>query len=157
MHSASTINYTSTHIPMLSNSPHTKVKVIKYWLLSFSLCSKRERPQLCTAMMREVVSYYVHDGTGWPKNTSHISKVGCHMGGTYDAGFGFPDDLKGLAPIVFALLKMINICVDYDIIHNENKSKIIIFKLGRRVLFLTLKLMIKQSMSWIKLYILDCF
>ncbi|XP_063868172.1 uncharacterized protein LOC135104529 [Scylla paramamosain] len=41
------------------------------------------------------------------------SGVGCYMGGTYAGAFGFADDLKGLAPSVFALKKMISICVDY--------------------------------------------
>lgn len=45
------------------------------------------------------------------------------MDGTYAGAFGFDDDLRGLAPSMFTLHKMINICVDYVakyIIYNEN-------------------------------------
>uniref|UniRef100_A0A0P4VXS2 Reverse transcriptase domain-containing protein n=1 Tax=Scylla olivacea TaxID=85551 RepID=A0A0P4VXS2_SCYOL len=64
------------------------------------------------------------------------SGVGCYMGGTYAGAFGFADDLKGLAPSVFALKKMISICVDYasryDIVYNEKKSKLIVFHGNKR-------------------------
>lgn len=60
------------------------------------------------------------------------SKYGCYMGGVFAGAFGYADDLKLLAPSVFALHKMAQICESYaqkfDILFNAKKSQVIIYK-----------------------------
>ena len=59
------------------------------------------------------------------------SNVGCFMGRVYAGVFMFADDLKLLAPSVYALDIMLNICKNYasrfDVMFND-KSQLIIFK-----------------------------
>lgn len=60
--------------------------------------------------------------------------IGSHMGGPNAVTFRFADDLNGLAASMYALTKMINICVNYaakcDIIYNEKYAKLLYFILG---------------------------
>ena len=59
------------------------------------------------------------------------SNVGCFMGGVYAGIFIFADDLKLLAPSVYAMRLMLAICLQYakryDVKFN-NKSQLIVFK-----------------------------
>ena len=59
------------------------------------------------------------------------SSVGCFMGSVYAGIFLFADDLKLLAPSIYALNIMLNICMSYaarfDVLFND-KSQLIIFK-----------------------------
>ena len=61
------------------------------------------------------------------------SEVGCYMGGCYAGVFMFADDLKLLAPSVYALETMVATCLNYasryNILFNE-KSQLIIYNAG---------------------------
>ncbi|CAL4101184.1 unnamed protein product, partial [Meganyctiphanes norvegica] len=64
-------------------------------------------------------------------NELKASNVGCFMGGVYAGIFIYADDLKLLAPSVYALRVMLAICQNYaakyDVKFND-KSQLIVFK-----------------------------
>ena len=57
--------------------------------------------------------------------------LGCHVGLTYAAAFGYADDIALVSPSIYGLKKMITICEsdaqDYHIIFNPAKSKFLCF------------------------------
>ena len=64
-------------------------------------------------------------------NELKLSHVGCFMCGVFVGAFMYADDLKLLAPSIYALNIMIDICVKfarkYDVLFND-KSELIIYK-----------------------------
>ncbi len=64
------------------------------------------------------------------------SGVGCYMGRVFVGATGYADDLKLLTPSVNALNILVNICKNYaakyDVMFNEKKSLLIIYKCTRR-------------------------
>ena len=60
-----------------------------------------------------------------------LSHVGCYMGGVFVGAFMYADDIKLLAPTIYALNKMVEICVNfakkYDVLFND-KSQLLVYK-----------------------------
>ena len=60
-----------------------------------------------------------------------LSHVGCYMGSVFVGAFMYADDLKLLAPSIYALNVMLDICIKfaskYDVLFND-KSELLIYK-----------------------------
>ena len=60
-----------------------------------------------------------------------LSHVGCYMGSVFVGAFMYADDLKLLAPSIYALNVMLDICIKfaskYDVLFND-KSELIIYR-----------------------------
>ena len=62
--------------------------------------------------------------------------LGCHVGMTYAGAFGYADDIALVAPSIYCLKEMFNICEqfsheDVHISFNPSKSKLMSFNLSR--------------------------
>ena len=61
--------------------------------------------------------------------------LGCHVGMTYAGAFGYADDIALVAPSIYCLKEMVNVCEqfahEYHISFNPSKSKLMSFNLSR--------------------------
>ena len=65
------------------------------------------------------------------------SGLGCHVGLTYAGVFGYADDIALIAPSLYCLEQMIDICEKFAKLHtidfNPNKSKLLCFNAKSQV------------------------
>ena len=63
--------------------------------------------------------------------------LGCHVGMTYAGAYSYADDIALVAPSIYYLKEMVNICKqfahEYHIIFNTSKSKFMSFNLSRQL------------------------
>ena len=61
--------------------------------------------------------------------------LGCHVGMTHAGAFGYADDIALVAPSIYCLKEMVNVCEqfahEYHISFNPSKSKLMSFNLSR--------------------------
>ena len=69
------------------------------------------------------------------KKYLRILGLGCHVGMTYAGAFGYSDDIALVAPSIYRLKEMVNVCEqfahEYHISFNPSKSKLMSFNLSR--------------------------
>ena len=64
-------------------------------------------------------------------NRLRVEKLGCHIGHIFSGALGYADDVILLAPTLFSVRKMLDVCKqfadEYDVLFNSSKSKLMFF------------------------------